>query len=91
MAGKAKKPDYQVEDLNAMPSWKFRRRAVFGSLIFAAAVVFIFPVFARVNKSLIVVINFSPALGIGLATGSSGNAGTIFDFPKSIKMYFKYN
>jgi disulfide bond formation protein DsbB len=39
MAGKAKKPDYQVEDLNAMPSWKFRRRAVFMSLIFAGAVI----------------------------------------------------
>lgn len=39
MAGKAKKPDYQVENLAAMPSWKFRRRAVFGSLIFAAVII----------------------------------------------------
>jgi len=39
MAGKTKKPDYQVEDLSAMPSWKFRRRAVFMSLIFAGAVI----------------------------------------------------
>ena len=31
--------DYQIENLTAMPSWKFRRRAVFGSLIFAACVI----------------------------------------------------
>jgi len=39
MSGKKKKPDYQIENLAAMPSWKFRRRAVFGSLIFAAIII----------------------------------------------------
>jgi len=31
--------EYQIENLTAMPSWKFRRRAVFGSLLFAAGVI----------------------------------------------------
>ena len=39
MSTKNTSQDYQVEDMTAMPSWKFRRRAVFGSLIFAAGVV----------------------------------------------------
>ena len=39
MPTKNKSEDYQLENLTAMPSWKFRRRAVFGSLLFAAGVI----------------------------------------------------
>ena len=35
----SKKKEYQEETLTAMPSWKFRRRAVFGSLIFSGLVI----------------------------------------------------